>query len=193
MMVLILLLSEKTSAQSWGIGIRLGDPSGITLKRYMGGNALELSIGRTHLFNGPGYYNNQFNSWYNGKVFGYKEFQYLSYRSSTPIGMQVHYLFHKDLGNADGLSWYFGLGGQFRFQSYNYDYRYKLEGSPIWYNATGEKVTNLDIGADGVIGLEYTFENAPISIFGDFNLMIEFFDNPFLFWPQGGLGARYNF
>jgi len=194
----MLTISIDTYGQDWGIGVKLGDPSGITIKRYMDGKALELSVGRTHFFNKKGYYNNRFNDWYGDKKFGYKDFQYLDYKSSAPIGLQLHYLIQKSLDkvadeNISGLEWYFGFGGQVRFQNYTYDYRYKLEGSPDWLYATGEKVTDTDIGVDGVIGLEYTLKDAPISLFVETTLFMEVADNPFLFWFQGGIGGRYRF
>ncbi|MBK6832505.1 MAG: hypothetical protein IPG92_18020 [Flavobacteriales bacterium] len=48
-------------------------------------------------------------------------------------------------------------------------------------------------GADGVIGLEYTFSKVPISLFLDGTLFMEIFDDPFLFRPQAGTGARFRF
>ena len=38
------------SPKSWGIGIRLGDPTGITIKKYFGTNkAIEFNVGRTNV------------------------------------------------------------------------------------------------------------------------------------------------
>ncbi len=56
-----------------------------------------------------------------------------------------------------------------------------------------ERRTDVDLGVDGVIGLEYTFKEAPISIFGDANLFLEIVDAPMFIYGQGGIGARYNF
>jgi len=54
-------------------------------------------------------------------------------------------------------------------------------------------IPEFDVGGDAVIGLEYLFSGAPISVFADVNIFVEIFDNIFLFWPQGGIGGRYNF
>lgn len=199
--LLILTLTYKANAQgdkNMGIGIRLGDPTGITFKKYMGNRALEISFGRTHTFYGRGWYNDKFNNWYNGwhkeKGYAIDDFQYLGYKASPPLGLQVHYiLFQKDINALNGLQWYLGVGGQFRFQSYRYDFRYKLDGNPNWIYVDGERVTNIDLGVDGVIGLEYHIPNLPISVFGDMTLFMEVADNPFAFWLQGGLGGRFNF
>ena len=182
---------------NWGIGMRLGDPSGITIKKHLDDRALEINLGRTHLYRGKGYYNNGFNDWYISNQFGYKDFKYLGFKASAPIGFQVHYLIHQGIHIEDlkeqGLQWYFGVGGQLGFQTYTYDFRYKLEGNSEWFLATGERVTDIDFGVDGVIGLEFLIPDSPITLFADITLFLEIVDNPFQFWPQGGIGGRYNF
>lgn len=182
----------------WGVGLRLGDLTGVTLKKHMTQSALELSIGRSHLLRNSKYYDDKFNNWYNDNRFGYDDFRYVSYNSSTPIGVQLHYLFQKDINrigdaNVTGLQWYYGFGVQFAYQNYTYDYQYKLQGNSEWFYAEGEKVSDLDFGADGVIGIEYTFKNAPVTVFADAILFMEIFDNPFSFKLQGGLGGRFRF
>lgn len=189
-------MSTRAQAQDWGVGIRLGDLSGITVKKHMEGKALELSIGRTHMFPGR-YYEKHFDYWYKDKKYGYDDFRYIGYTNSTPIGIQFHYLIQKGIGqvlneSTSGLEWYYGFGGQLRYQTYTYRYWYKYPGTD-WIEENGEQVTDIDLGIDGVLGLEYTFSKAPISVFLDVTLFMEVIDNPFLFWGQGGLGARYRF
>ena len=193
--VLFLFLSAAfTGFSQKGIGIRLGDPSGITFKTYTGDNALEFSIGRTHLL-GKGYYNDHFFKWYADGAFGYDDYSLISSKVSTPIGMHLHYLIHTDwfASEFDGLQWYYGFGGQFRFQSFTHSYRHKLEGNSNWFYADTERVTDIDIGADGVLGAEYEFEDVPIRVFTDLTLFMEIVDSPFYFWFQYGLGGRYMF
>lgn len=194
----LLLLSGSAMTQNWGVGLRLGDPSGITVKKYLGGSALELSVGRSHLFYNRGFYGNNFDKWYQKKNYNHFDYQYVGYRRFTPVAIQLHYLIQKDLGeslNTDlgGLEWYFGFGGQLRFQSYYYDYRYKVNGTSGWVFVEGERITDIDLGVDGVLGLEYTLEEVPISFFLDATLFVELIDNPFLFWGQAGFGVRYRF
>ena len=93
----------------------------------------------------------------------------------------------------DGLNWYYGIGGQVRTQRYYFDYQYKVDGNNGWHDGRGEYVTDLDLGADGVLGLEYRFQKVPVSIFTDATLFMEVADDPFVFWLQGGIGARYNY
>jgi hypothetical protein len=195
---LTIVSTNAQTTDNWGIGFRLGDPSGITVKRYMGKRALEINLGRTRMWYRRGWYDNRFDKWYTGKKYGYSEVKYVGYNASVPLSLQVHLLFHNDLNKIgstepSGLDWYYGVGGQIRAQNYYYDYQYKLDGNNEWYVARGERVTDLDLGVDGVLGLEYRFAKAPISMFVDATLFMEVADDPFVFWGQGGVGARYNF
>ncbi len=199
--LLILSLTASVNLigqKKWGLGVRLGDPAGVSIKKYVYVNAWELSIGRTHWLDRNDWYNDRFVDWYWDQKFNYTEFRYAGYDVTAPVALQFHYLFHKEInriGNesVNGLDWYFGFGGQLRYQAYYYDFYYKLVGSNEWYYAKSKKVTDIDLGADGVIGLEYLFNDVPISIFLDLSLFMEIVDNPFVFCWQGGIGARYNF
>lgn len=188
--------AQKEQSYSYGIGLRLGDPSGLTFKKYMNGRALELSIGRSYMFlNGPRYYDKRFDHWYkdwHGDYPYYKDVHYNGYAGSFPLSIQVHYLFQKEVKGVDHLKWYWGLGAQFRHQKYYFDYQYKVQGNPQWIYAR-ERLTDIDLGPDVVLGLEYMMPDIPLSFFGDFNLFMELADNPFAFWLQGGIGVRYNF
>ena len=185
---------------NWGLGLRLGDPSGITAKKYMDdGRALELSIGRTAFWGVNNRYRDRFDDIGD---FNYEFYDYEGSRIKSAIAIQVHYLFHNDLNieGVSGLQWYYGFGGQVRFISVAYDFRYGHDHDPDpddwdnhWHSGGEEVRTDFDVGADGVIGVEYTFENPKFSAFLDITLFLELFDNPFLFNGQSGVGARYNF
>ncbi len=194
-LLLFLLISCTGSmwAQGWGIGFRLGDPSGLTVKKYNGQSALELNIGRAHPFSNDQFYYDFYDRWYDGKHFGYTAHQFLGYRSTVPLGIQLHWVKQKSVKSAEGLEWYLGLGAQMRWQTVDLAYRYKVAGDNDWYYVEGERVTGIDLGVDGVLGLEYKFKNAPLSLFMDGTLFMEVVDDPFLFWPQFGFGARYRF
>lgn len=177
----------------WGIGLRAGDPTGITAKKYMGKNALEISFGRTYYwYSGGDWYNRRIDYWYDKQNYDYRNFDPYNYRSSVPLALQVHYLFHRDVKEIDNLQWYWGVGGQARMQRFYVDYNYRHHNSDIWLRGS-DSFTNIDLGVDGVLGLEYNFDEVPISVFTDVTLFLEFIDRPFMFWGQFGLGARYNF
>lgn len=175
---------------NWGIGLRLGDPLGLTAKKYLAsGKALEFNLGSS------GYYGFD----YRGDFYDrdkFRNFDYLDYDGGGSISLQAHYLFQKDFPGAKGLQWYWGIGPQLRFKTYEYYYRFRNYFGPgpddyVWEYGR-DKVTNVDFGGDILIGLEYHIPDAPVSVFADANLFLELFDNPFSFFGQGGLGIRYN-
>ncbi|MBK9176158.1 MAG: hypothetical protein IPM46_07450 [Flavobacteriales bacterium] len=193
-LVLLVLLAPATMlAQNWGVGFRLGDPSGISVKKYWTGHAFEMSLGRTHVFGHGRYYNDHYDRWYDNQNFNHNAHEFIGYRANPALALQLHYLVHKQVKNAAGLDWYYGFGGQVRSYRYWYSYRYRPGPGQDWVVVNEESVTELDLGVDGVIGLEYNFPKAPVSIFTDATLYMELFDNPFAFRPQFGLGARFRF
>lgn len=183
--------ASAANDRSWGIGLRLGDPLGLTAKKYLAsGKALEFNLGSS------GYYGFDYrDDFYDRDAF--RDFDYLDYDRGNSISLQAHYLFQKDFPNAKDLQWYWGFGPQLRFKSYEYYYRFRNYYGPgaddyVW--EYGQKnVTNVDFGGDILIGLEYSIPGAPLSLFADANLFLEIFDNPFRFFGQGGVGIRYNF
>lgn len=187
------LISTSAAAQDWGIGFRLGDPSGLTVKHYWSNKAFEVSVGRTHFFTGDRFYRKEYDRWYDRRDFNYDKHEYLAYGTSAPIAVQLHYLVQKPISKAEGLSWYYGFGAQLRMESYRFSYRYKLRNDNDWIYVYDEQVNSFDVGADGVLGLEYTFPKAPVSIFLDATLFMEVVDDPFYFSFQGGTGVRFRF
>ena len=183
--------SASSYNRNWGIGLRAGDPAGITVKKYNGGKAWELNIGTTYYWGGYTYRD----AFY--KYDSYEHYRNVtihSYNIRRALGIQLHHLWQKDL-NIDGLSglqWYYGLGGQIKSIAVDYRFRYEdLSGRR--YDDVYDTAHYINLGVDGIIGLEYTFENVPLSIFTDINLFVEIYRNPFNIHPQGGLGIRYNF
>lgn len=85
------------------------------------------------------------------------------------------YEFHGDIEGADGLKWYAGPGVHIGF----YNKKYVAEGTII--------------GLDGVLGLDYKINNAPINISLDWQPSFEFGDNRGFLGSWGGLGVRYTF
>jgi hypothetical protein len=164
----------------WGIGLKLGDPTGLTVKKYMENRALELIVGYPYYYNS--YYGNRFKHDKRYKNYGFGN----PYKYSNRASIQVRYLMHKDLSDFRGLRWYAGIGGQLRTISYYYDYTDQY-GNPY----TG-KSASANLGIDGVVGMEYTFEDLPLSVFADINLYIELIRLPFYMEGQGGIGIRYN-
>ncbi|HEX8332632.1 MAG TPA: hypothetical protein VF622_08410 [Segetibacter sp.] len=87
------------------------------------------------------------------------------------------YEFHfYNIEGLDGLAWYVGLGAHVGF----YYARYKST-----YN------TILDLGVDGVIGLDYHLKNFPINISIDWQPSFGLLGKPGIQPQFGGLAIRY--
>jgi hypothetical protein len=84
------------------------------------------------------------------------------------------YEIHGDINGAEGLKWYIGPGAHIGF------YNTKYGGGTA-------------IGIDGVIGLDYKFNGAPINISLDWQPSFEFGDGAGFIGSWGGLGIRYTF
>src|SRR5688572_2397606 len=189
-------LSFGQSAGTIGLGIKAGDPTGLSAKFYRSSLDIELVVGRPYYFSGyyndNGYYVTRF-----GKYDKYQNGYYLfdNYRAYNPLAVQLHFLKSKSTKAAKELKFYYGGGPQFRSHKVEYFYRYReyygpKEGDFKW--RTGSDIyTNIDLGLDGVFGLEYTFSDLPLSIFADANLFLELVDDVTLSM-QGGLGVRFN-
>jgi hypothetical protein len=182
---ILLTITSYSFGQNWGIGLKLGDPLGLSIKKYNGNKAFELNIGRSYYW-GSSYYNNYY--LHDNRFKNNAGYVYVLDSRSTPIAIQFRYLIHKDIRALDGLQWYFGAGGQFRYQSLRYRY---WDGVTLDYEY--ERATDYGIGLDGIIGAEYKFKDLPISIAADVNLYMEIINQPFLFLPQGGVTGRYRF
>ena len=180
----------------WSMGLRLGDPLGLTFKKHFGGNkAFEFNVGRTNVSGfgrdyRSGYYNNWYNERYydNGKYkgpagyFGYNNYSFRAF------SFQAHYIIHKDIKPVPGLRWYFGFGPQ--VQIVNFTYRYYNDDRQFFVD---DSQTFVNLGLDGTGGIEYSFSGVPLTVFADVTLYMEVYREPFIFRPQGGIGARYNF
>lgn len=165
-----------------GIGIRLGDPTAISLKHYMSeSNALEINIGAPTYYKGYDYryYYTHDNRFKNKYYYNY------GYRPNFGIAFQVHYLMHQDFLDVDGLKWYWGPGGQLRYQTGIMHY-WDNEGFHEY------RLTDIGLGPDITIGFEYTFSDVPVSVALDITAFLEIFDRVRLV-EQAGLAVRYNF
>jgi hypothetical protein len=186
--LLLFLGSSGLWAQSyqWGVGLRVGDPTGISVKRFMGSHAWELNLGQTHVWGFDAF--REFENDYN-------DYRYLDSRLKSAASLQVRYLTFKPITieGRDKLSWYAGLGGQLRSVRVDYRYRYRVGPRNNDWRERWESVNDVDLGADLIVGLDYSFHDLPLSIFADINLFVELLDSPLYLRMQGGAGVRYNF
>lgn len=148
----------------WGLGLKLGDPSGIALKRYMGNHAFDITIGNSFIE---------------------REYKTHSYKSGG-ISATVMYEREMLIPIVHGLDWYFGVGAQVSSRKY-----YKKLNIGGWdYDETETKIA---AGAVGVIGIEYVISQSPVAVFGEFTPYLELTPASSWFVPQGAIGVRYCF
>ena len=88
------------------------------------------------------------------------------------------YEIHGNFADVDGLKWYVGPGAHIGFYDY-YHRAYRVNGTFF--------------GIDGVLGLDYKFNGAPINISLDWQPSFEFGDYLGFTGSWGGLGIRYTF
>lgn len=83
-----------------------------------------------------------------------------------------------------GMNWYYGFGAHFGYWSGNQSKK------PSWW------VTEYDnglviVGADAIIGIEYTFKTAPINISLDWKPVLNFFEYSGLWGDSAALSIRF--
>jgi hypothetical protein len=181
-----MLLSANLFAQHHGLGFKIGEPMALTYKNYLPNNkALEFVLGTSPKTWDKIYYGNSFEN-------KFKDYDHYRLRVSNIIYTQVRYVIHHHI-NTEGidgkLDWYWGVGVAYKKAKTKYDYT-------ITGNSPKEiyvlERTDVDFGPEVIGGLEYTMQNAPISIFTEFSTMLELADR-FTARVVGGLGARVNF
>lgn len=187
--LLLVLFSVTATAQrrpDRSVGLRLGIPSGIVYKKYLPAKkAIELGIGSVGAGWHHYYYENSFHSFDK-----YEGYNYTTHRVNSTLFLQAKYLMQDDIhieGLTGKLDWYWGVGGLVKLASVTYYFRDEND------ITRSEKTTDFDIGPEGVIGMEYTFDDVPLTVFGDISLMIEIVDRPATLRGLSGVGVRYNF
>jgi len=93
-------------------------------------------------------------------------------------------LYERNTNIEGGLDWYWGVGADVGFWSNGYRYYNNRYNDDYYYNRGGAWG-----GLDGVIGLEYTFEEFPLNLALDVNPTVRLF--PYVGFGIGGaLAAR---
>jgi hypothetical protein len=102
------------------------------------------------------------------------EFQALAGKESFMVdGL---YEFHFPFAKAEGLNWYVGPGVHAGFYNSQYQKTYS---------------SKMDLGIDGVIGLDYKFNGIPINVSLDWQPSISFTGNSGAHSSYGGVAVRY--
>ncbi|MGD9977628.1 MAG: hypothetical protein AB7S54_06800 [Bacteroidales bacterium] len=97
------------------------------------------------------------------------------------VGFTGLYELHNSIPDVRGLNWYYGAGAHLATADSHDD-------NP-WDKDKGD---DLFLGVDGVLGLEYTFAEAPICISLDFSPILNVIESPGV-WFNAGISVRYTF
>jgi hypothetical protein len=183
-----IIISISAFSQRQAFGLRVGDPVGITYKRYIQSDkAVEFIFGTASPNWRKEYFKKSFYEYDK-----YDGFTYQSHKLSNPVYLQGRYLFHNHIPAEEmegKLEWYWGVGAMLKIGKIEYRYR---EGAPD--NSPKTDIRNtLDFGPDGIAGIEYTFEDIPLNVFGELSVLVELADRPFVLQVFGGVGARFIF
>jgi hypothetical protein len=175
----------QSYCQKQGIGLRLGNPIGLTYKKYFGLKAIELGLCSSSQGWSRAYYENTFESHDD-----FDDYRYRSHKVQSALYLQARYLLHNEIyvqGMEGKWDWYWGIGGVLKFASIKY--RFHDDTPPL---EEYETYHDIDLGPEGIAGMEYTFEGVPVTIYGEVSLMLEFV-NRLTLQPFGAVGVRYNF
>lgn len=183
-----LLLCNSAAAQDRSIGLRLGYPLGITYKAYVQSNhAVEFLLGTA-----PGSWNSQY---YENSFDKYNDFDnstYMSHSVKNTVYVEGRYLFQYNIpidGMVGKLDWYWGAGAMLKFASVKYQYRTNEPPNNTYY----QTVTDVDFGPEFMAGMEYTFEDVPITLFGEVSILLELANRPLVLRSFAGVGGRLRF
>jgi hypothetical protein len=110
----------------------------------------------------------------------YTAFEGIVYSRWNGIGATVLLEHHNDLLDMDELKWYFGYGAHVGFYSSE-------------HVAWAENKSFMNLGADGILGVEYVFSDLPISLSIDWKPYFNLIGYTGLFLDGGGLSVRYTF
>ena len=145
--LLFVLCMNNLRSQDYqtGVGLRGGFPAAITIKHFVGQNAIEGLIG---------------SRWGGFSLTGLYEV-------------------HKDNAfDVNRLNWYYGIGGHIAF--------YNGSAGPYAVSYTA-------IGVDGILGIEYNIQEAPINISLDYKPALNFGTYFFARGDEGAISVRYIF
>lgn len=89
------------------------------------------------------------------------------------------YEIHKEISDVDGLQWYIGPGAHVGFWNSN------------WAAAYPNRATGMNLGIDGVLGLDYKVNDLPLNISIDWQPSINLVGYSYFQGGWGGIGLRY--
>ncbi|WP_149244610.1 RNA 3'-terminal phosphate cyclase [Dyadobacter sp. 32] len=163
--LLFLFSASKAQTQKWAIGVKVGEPTAISLRKYGDQNALDISFGT-----------------YVGLLKSKKTYK-TSNDDLADIGMMFNatYLWYVPMLNERMMA-YGGVGVQINSRRYfpNKDKR-------------DVYTSNISTGPSVTAGLEVFFAQKPTSVFLEGGTYLELLPKIFYLNPNLAIGIRHNF
>ncbi|MFC0185718.1 hypothetical protein SAMN04515674_11496 [Pseudarcicella hirudinis] len=157
-------LQSFGQAKNWAIGFKLGDPTGLNLRKYGEKTAFDVNIGTY--------------GWLYGTTRDYRSGQY----KSSGLSVTASYLWYTPMFG-DNFNIYGGLGAQVNSRKYY----------PDKFSSVDAYVNTISLGVTPTAGMEYFVPYKPYSVFLEGGLYTELIPDIFFVHPQVGLGLRVNF
>ena len=180
-----------------GVGLKVGDPIGITYKTYfLERFAFEVVGG---LPTGGLYANFIIDEFPSLEFSGFEgdSLLYISHDIRSSAAIQARFLFHSPLPSGitgeTGVDWYVGFGFSFRYLGVRYQFQNVESSDPTAFElGEGDQDFFLQ-GPEVTLGFEYAIPNLPLTAFAEGNsfFVLGSIDPDIRFY--GGLGLRYNF
>jgi len=172
---------------SHGLGLRIGDPMGITYKIYYKRKiAFELTggVGFSGLYSPI--HRQKFNL-----IDKFSEFEYIAHNVESSYAHQGRVILHHSIPGYHRLDWYIALGYHVRWYQLKYVYSFIDENDR---QDVGSSLYNdFDLGPEGALGFEFDYPNVPITVFAEAGAFYNL-EGVKKFWRiQGALGARIDF
>lgn len=164
---LLLLLGvtlANAQPQRWAVGFKLGEPTGVNLRKYGDRNAFDVSVGT-----------------YGGLLGMDRAYRNGSYRN-VGVMLNASYLWYTPL-LAERMTVYTGLGAQLNSRRYY----------PDRFSNVGAYTNNISIGPSATAGLEYFSARRPSSYFIEGGTYVELLPAFLFLSPQISAGIRHNF
>lgn len=183
-----------------GFGVKLGDPFAFTYKFYPNKNfALVADLGKV----ASGLYN----TYYRSAFDEYVQSDTLSENASITlithdvkadnIG-ELKLLYQLDASRiSPGLQFYIGAGWEWKRTRLQYDFFYdqqpSIEDPDPETSLNKFEVTRFTQGPQGIVGIEYSYFNFPLSAFMELEYFVDAQLDPGARRVEGGVGLRYVF
>jgi hypothetical protein len=190
--ITILLPAQQKKNQ---IGLRIGDPIGITFKTFRNEKTAFEFILATGGENWNGrYHEESFIHEY------YKDVPDVEYQSSSQknvLYFKARYLSHSQImwGEIPGTwEWFWGVGFVGKTAELEYQYnQYAVVDDKYYTFKLESEVRDYVFGPEGVVGVQYSFKDLPVTAGYEISLLTEFYDRVAVFRGFTALTFRYSF